>query len=153
MLSKFDQNTKKKKLTFCSVWLGKFAQIVEAIRQCRRVVLGNPGQSLSRHPCTNRNTKWSCFLWLSMFFFFFFFAFLAVWGCCSSRTNPKWPAAAAGGQGIEPRTWSGRLGGRSEGAMGRRARTMRDKFPAGGDAAKEGRRRSLVGRVPKVNRQ
>lgn len=45
------------------------------------------------------------------------------------------------------------VGGRSEGAMGRRARTMRDKFPAGGDAAKEGRRRSLVGRVPKVNRQ
>jgi len=33
--------------------------------------------------------------------------------------NPKWPAAAAGGQGIEPRTWSGRnMGG-----------TTRDKFP------------------------
>lgn len=93
------------------------------------------------------------FMALHVLLFFFFFAFLAVWGCCSSRTNPKWPAAAAGGQGIEPRTWSGRLGGRSEGAMGRRARTMRDKFPAGGDAAKEGRRRSLVGRVPKVNRQ
>lgn len=39
------------------------------------------------------------------------------------------------------------------GGSGRRARTMRDKFPAGEDAAKEGRRRSLVGRVPKVNRQ
>lgn len=114
VLSKFDQNTKKKThFLFCLT-----GQICPNCWNNPSMPTGCPWEAwaILVPPSLHKPKHQVKLFFMALHvLYFFFFAFLAVWSCCSSRTNPKWPAAAAGGQGIEPRTWSGRLGGRGEG--------------------------------------